>query len=299
MPVRGASGARLLLLGADGQLGQEVRRLAADRGLALTALSRQELDITRRGAVLRAVDQGYGGVINAAAYTAVDKAESEESRATAVNGEGAHNIAEACQDSGAALIHISTDYVFDGSKGAPYREDDAVRPLNAYGRSKLAGEEAVRRALPAHAILRTSWVFSALGANFVKTMLRLGGERAELSVVADQFGCPTPAAALAEAILLVVDKLGPQTYGTYHCAGAERTSWYDFAHAIFIEQEALTGREGPKLQPVTTADYPTAARRPVDSSLDSSLFQKTFGRGPIDWHEGLRAVLIELLLADG
>ncbi len=287
----------LLLVGADGQLGREVCRLAAAQGLSLTALNRKQLDITRRAAVNRAIDQGYATVINAAAYTAVDKAESEESAALAVNGEGAGYLAEACQDSGAALIHVSTDYVFDGTKGAPYREADPVRPLNAYGRSKLAGERAVRAALDAHVILRASWVFGAAGGNFVKTMLRLGAERDALSVVADQFGCPTPAAALAEAILRVAAQRRPAIYGTYHCAGAERTSWYDFAHAIFIEQEALTGRAGPRLSPIATADYPTAARRPIDSTLDSSLFQATFGQGPIDWHAGLRAVLIELLLA--
>ncbi|GAB4351946.1 MAG: dTDP-4-dehydrorhamnose reductase [Kiloniellaceae bacterium] len=286
----------LLLLGADGQLGSEVRRLAAARGLPLTALGRRALDIADRRAVFAALGGGFATVINAAAYTAVDKAESEEAKALAVNRDGAGHVAEACRESGAALIHISTDYVFDGLKGAPYREDDAVHPLNAYGRSKAAGEAAVRGALPAHAILRTSWVFGAEGANFVKTMLRLGGERAELSVVADQFGCPTPAAALADAILAVAGKLGPATYGTYHCAGAERTSWYDFAWAVFAAQEALTGKAGPRLHPIATADYPTAAQRPADSALDSSLFQATFGQGPIDWRGGLEAVLQALLL---
>ena len=153
--------------------------------------------------------------------------------------------------------------------------------------------------LPADAILRTSWVFGAAGANFVKTMLRLGGEREELAIVADQYGCPTPAAALAAAILTVAARLGPQSYGTYHCAGAERTSWHDFAGAIFSGQEALTDLKGPKLRPIATADYPTAARRPPDSTLDSGQFQATFGEAPIDWRRGLEDVLRDLLVRQG
>lgn len=292
-------GAALLLLGADGQVGQEVRELARARGLDLTALNRGQFDITDAAAVQRALESGYGTVINAAAYTAVDKAESEEDLAMAVNRDGARHLAQACRATGAALIQLSTDYVFDGLKGAPYREDDPVHPINVYGRSKEAGEAAVREALPAHVILRTSWVFGAAGANFVKTMLRLGGERETLSVVADQYGCPTPAAALAEAVLTVAAKLGPATYGTYHCAGAARTSWNDFARAIFQGQEALTGRRGPELQAIATADYPTAARRPQDSTLESKLFQATFGEGPIDWRRGLTEVLQELLVPQG
>lgn len=282
----------LLLLGADGQVGQEVRRLAAERGLALTALNRGRLDITRRRDVDEAVDRGFGVVVNAAAYTAVDKAESEEKRAFAVNCEGAGHVAEACFHSGARLVHLSTDYVFDGEKGAPYREDDPERPVNAYGRSKQAGEVAVRAAGGDFVILRTSWIFGAAGGNFVKTMLRLGGERDELSIVADQFGCPTPAAALAGRILAAAEA-APR--GTFHCAGAERTSWYDFAWAIFTGQEAITGHPGPKLNPVATADYPTAARRPADSTLECSLFQATFGQPPIDWREGLQDVLQTLV----
>lgn len=288
--------ASLLLLGADGQLGHEVRKLAAARGLALTALSRGQLDITCAAAVRQAVSSGCTTVINAAAYTAVDRAESEEVLAMAVNRDGPRHLAEACDEAGAALIQLSTDYVFDGLKGGAYREDDPVNPLNVYGRSKEAGEAAVRAALAEHVILRTSWVFGAAGGNFVKTMLHLGGERDELSIVADQYGCPTPAAALAEAVLTVAAKLGPQTYGTYHCAGAERSSWYDVARAIFQGQQALTGRKGPALRSIATADYPTAARRPPDSTLESSLFQATFGTAPIDWRRGLQEVLRELLV---
>jgi dTDP-4-dehydrorhamnose reductase len=289
----------LLLLGAEGQVGREVARLAAMRALPLTALGRRDLDITDGAAVRRALEPGYAAVINAAAYTAVDRAESEEALALAVNRDGAGFVAEACCDTGAALIHLSTDYVFDGLKGRPYREDDPVNPLNAYGRSKLAGEAAVRAALPTHVILRTSWVFGAERGNFVKTMLRLGAERPELSIVADQFGCPTPAAALAEAILTVVGKLAPESYGTYHCAGAERISWHGFAEAIFGAQQVLTGRAGPRLNAIATADYPTAATRPVDSTLDSRRFQATFGQAPIDWRTGLEDVLRRLAAQQG
>ena len=284
----------LLLLGSEGQLGREVQRLAAARGLAVTALGRAQLDITRPHQVIEAVGGGFAAVINAAAYTAVDRAESETDLAFAANRDGAGHVARACRDTGSLLIHISTDYVFDGLKGAPYREDDPVHPLNVYGASKEAGEAAVRAACTDHVILRASWVFGAAGSNFVKTMLRLGSEREELSIVADQFGCPTPAAALADAILAVAETAGPATCGTYHCAGEERTSWHGFAQAIFAAQREVTGRPRPKLAAIDTADYPTAALRPADSTLDSSLFQTTFGQAPIDWRAGLSDVVRKL-----
>lgn len=293
----------LLLLGSEGQVGRELVRLAAARGLPLTALARRDLDITDAAAVRRAVSAGCATVINCAAYTAVDRAESEQAAAMAVNRDGVRHVAEACAAAGATLIHLSTDYVFDGRKGSAYVEGDAIAPLNVYGRSKAAGEAAVRAALPAHVILRTSWVFGAAGANFVKTMLRLAGERSALSIVADQFGCPTPAAALAERILTVAAKMAPARYGTYHCAGhcagAERISWHGFAEAIFAARQALSGQAGPRLAAIATADYPTAAARPADSSLDSTRFQATFAAPPIDWRAGLKDVVGALLAAQG
>lgn len=285
---------RLLLLGAEGQVGREVVALAAARGLSVKALARRDLDIADRDAVRRSVTKDYAAVVNCAAYTAVDRAESEEALAVAVNCDGAGFVAEACAAVGAVLIHFSTDYVFDGRKGSPYREGDPIAPLNVYGRSKAEGEAAVRAACPAHVILRTSWVFGVEGGNFVKTMLRLGAEREELRIVADQYGCPTPAAALAERILAVAGTMGPESYGTFHCAGAERTSWFDFATAIFAARREITGEAGPKLTPIATADYPTAARRPADSTLDSARFQATFATGPIDWRAGLKDVLRRL-----
>ena len=283
----------LLLLGADGQLGHEVRVVAAARGLELVALNRQQLDITAAQDVRAAIAGRFAAAINAAAYTAVDRAESDAAAAFAVNRDGAGHVAEACAAAGVRLIHISTDYVFDGLKGAPYVEDDPVRPLNVYGASKEAGEAAVRAACADHVILRTSWVFGAAGSNFVKTMLRLGRERDALSVVADQFGCPTPAAALAARAIAAA---GGDARGTYHCAGEERTSWHGFAQAIFAVQREITGRPRPKLAAIATADYPTAARRPADSTLDSGLFQATFGEPPIDWRAGL-TTLLETLAA--
>ena len=290
---------RLLLLGSEGQLGREVAKLAASRGVSLNALPHRALDITDAAGLRRALDQGhYDTVINAAAYTAVDKAESEEDLATKVNRDGAVCVAEACRAREVALIHISTDYVFDGSKRAPYVESDAIAPLGVYGRSKAAGEAAVRERCAQHVILRTSWVFGAKGGNFVKTMLRLGRERRELSVVADQLGCPTPAKGLASAVLAVATQAREAPWGTYHCCGAEPTSWFGFAEAIFAEQEALTGEPGPTLVPIATEDYPTPARRPADSRLDCSAFQSRFGQAAIDWREGLRDVLREIYTAE-
>jgi dTDP-4-dehydrorhamnose reductase len=278
----------LLLLGAEGQLGHEVRVLAAARGLDLVALNRRQLDITAAQDVRAAITGRFAAVINAAAYTAVDRAESDAATAFAVNRDGAGHVAEACAAAGTRLIHISTDYVFDGTKGAPYGEDDPVRPLNVYGASKEAGEAAVRAACAGHVILRTSWVFGAAGSNFVKTMLRLSGERDVLSIVADQFGCPTPAAALAARAIAAA---GGEACGTYHCAGEEPTSWHGFAQAIFAAQREITGRPRPKLVAIATADYPTPARRPADSTLDSRLFQAAFGEVAIDWRAGLTTVL--------
>lgn len=297
MPQREAQD-RILLLGAGGQVGFEIERLARARGLALEAVGRDQLDITHRLSVHSVIGEATDLVINAAAYTAVDRAESEEGRALAVNRDGPAFLAERCSDVGAPLIHLSTDYVFDGSKGAPYVESDPTAPLGVYGRSKAAGEEAVRAACPRHVILRTSWVFGVRGNNFVKTMLRLGRERDKLQVVADQFGCPTPAVALASAVLAVAGMLESTPWGTYHCCGRERTTWYDFAKAIFAEQTALAGVPAPQVEPIATEAYPTPARRPVDSTLDSTAFQARFEQAPIDWRQGVTDVLRELLAGE-
>lgn len=269
----------ILLFGAGGQLGRELTELAAARGRALTGLDRTGCDITDPRAVAAAVIATRPTLlVNAAAYTAVDRAEDEEEAAFAANATGPGVIAAAAARAGLPLLHLSTDYVFDGRLDRPYRANDPTAPLGVYGRSKLAGEAAVRQALDRHVILRTAWVYGRHGGNFLKTMLRLAGERDGLSVVDDQIGRPTATADLAQAVLAVADHVaaGDEPWGLYHFAGPQTVSWCGFARAIMAEWE----RRGARAIPVTaigTADYPTKARRPANSALDSSLFGARFG----------------------
>ena len=237
-------------------------------------------------------------IINSAAYTAVDKAESEAPAALALNRDGARMLAEAAAKRGAAIIHISTDYVFDGSKPAPYLEDDPTGPINVYGWSKLEGEQAVVGANARHVIARTSWVYSPTGANFVKTMLRLAGERKELRIVDDQIGNPTYAPHLAKALLQIArsvleDEPG-QRWGTYHLAGAGTVSWCGFAREIF-RVSATLGGPSADVAPIATADYPTPARRPANSRLDCSKAESTFGVVLPDWRAGVHDCVVRLL----
>ncbi|MGF6228735.1 dTDP-4-dehydrorhamnose reductase [Inquilinus ginsengisoli] len=279
----------LVVLGAGGQVGRELAELAQARGLAMRALARSEVDITDAAAVAAAV-RGADFVANCAAYTAVDKAETERDQAFAVNATGPGVIARACAEAGAALLHISTDYVFRGDGDRPWREDDPIAPLSVYGESKAAGEAAVREALPRHVILRTAWVFAAHGNNFVRTMLRLGAERPELRIVADQRGGPTAAADIAAAILAIRERAqapGFDGWGTFHFAGAPATSWHDFAAAIFAEK----GGAAPALRPIATSDYPTPARRPSNSVLDCGKIGRVFGLAQPDWRRALSAVV--------
>ncbi len=235
--------------------------------------------------------------MNCAAYTAVDRAEQEPDRAFAVNRDGPANLARACAAAGAVLLHLSTDYVFDGTKSGPYREDDAAAPLGVYGGSKWAGEEAVRQTLPAHLILRVSWVFGATGGNFVKTMLRLAREREELRVVDDQHGCPTHAGAIAATLLTLAERLtgGPSAaYGTYHFCNPPPVTWHGFAGAIIERARALTPIKTRTIVPIATQDYPLPARRPANSVLDCTRLHETFGLTPEPWQAGLDAVLKEV-----
>jgi dTDP-4-dehydrorhamnose reductase len=234
-------------------------------------------------------------VINAAAYTAVDRAETDWKTAYAVNRDGAENVAWAAARHGVPVVQLSTDYVFDGSKPAPYVEDDPVAPLGVYGASKAAGEHAVRVAHDRHIILRTSWVFGTQGYNFVKTMLQLAEKREEIGVIDDQWGCPTPAAELARSVAHLCYQLGPDTWGTYHFCGAGRTTWFGFARDIFDQRERITGAAPPRLRPLVAADYPTSARRPANSELNCSRFAAVFGIAARPWRGGLEAVLKELL----
>ena len=283
----------ILVIGAGGQLGRELM-LRRDAVLwPIVGFSHGELDVRDRDGVRRAVtDTAPALVINAAAYTQVDMAESECQAAFAVNRDGPANLATACAEAAIPLLHVSTDYVFDGRKEGPYVESDPVAPLSVYGASKLAGEEAVRARLEQYVILRTAWVFSAHGANFVKTVARLAGERPELSVVDDQLGGPTPAGSIAEALLAVANAIGTGSarWGTYHFCGAPATSRCGFARAIADAAGPYLGRR-IVVRPVATADHPLPARRPANSVLDCGKIAATFGIASPDWRASLPAIL--------
>jgi dTDP-4-dehydrorhamnose reductase len=290
--------ARVLITGATGQLGTELARAAWPAGLSPHVVGRETLDLADPEQAAEVVRTGgYALVINPAAYTAVDKAEQEEDLATRVNGDGPRALAMACTDAGIPLIHVSTDYVFDGAKDGPYTEDDAVAPTSAYGRSKLAGEVAVRAECPRHVIVRTAWVFSAHGKNFVKTMLRLAAEKPELRVVADQHGNPTAAHDIARALVEIARRIvlegRDDAFGTYHFAGAGPITWHGFAEAIVAAQAVNTGRR-PPVHPITTAEFPTPARRPANSVLSTAKLEAMFGITPRPWPETLAEVLAEL-----
>jgi dTDP-4-dehydrorhamnose reductase len=287
----------IVVFGAGGQLGQELVACAGARSIALQALARDQVDISDEAAVLDALARLRPQVVvNAAAYTKVDKAESEPEAAWRANVAGPDLLARATHSVGAALIHISTDYVFDGSKSGAYVETDPITPLGVYGRTKAEGEQAVRAQQPRHIILRTSWVYGAYGHNILKTVLRLAAEREELRFVADQRGCPTATRDLAEAILGIAPRLAADEplYGTYHFAGTGVTTWHGFVERVVAAQAPLTGRR-PVVVPITTADYPTPAWRPVNSELDSGLFAATFGIRAQRWEERVDETVATLL----
>jgi dTDP-4-dehydrorhamnose reductase len=292
----------ILVAGKTGQLARCLAQGARRRGTALMALGRPELDLSRPDAVARTVEaHAPRAIVNAAAYTAVDKAEAEPALAMAVNRDGAGALAAAAAGLGVPFIHVSTDYVFDGRKDAAYVEEDAPCPLGAYGRSKLAGEAAVRAACPAGVILRTAWVYSPFGQNFVTTMLRLALTREKVQVVDDQHGAPTAAFDLADAILDLVEQFAAAPHdrdagGIYHLAGDGETTWHGFAAAIFAGW-AWRGRRVPALEPISTAQYPTAARRPANSRLDCGKIARAFGLRLPPWRSSLERCLDELALA--
>ena len=279
---------KLLVFGKTGQVARELARLAPEARY----VGRDEADLSDPGACAALIGQLEPDmVINAAAYTAVDKAEDEEGLATIINGTAPMAMAEAAHKIGAPFVHISTDYVFDGTGEAPWSVTDTTAPIGAYGRSKLVGEEGVRGVGGVHAILRTSWVFSAHGNNFVKTMLRLGVERDRLTIVSDQIGGPTPAAGIAQTCLKLAEilKTDPDVSGTYHYSGAPDVSWADFARAIF-EQSGLS----PEVVDIPSHDFPTPAKRPANSRLDCTTLETKVGIARPDWRAGLRAVLNDL-----
>lgn len=290
---------RLLLFGGTGQVGTELRAVARARGVEIVAPPRSVLDLNDANAIAKMVEAyPWRVVINAAGYTAVDRAESEEATAWAINGKGAGTIAAATAAREIPVIHISTDYVFDGRKGAPYVESDNTAPVNAYGRSKLAGERAVRAANPRHFIVRTAWVYSLYGSNFVRTVLRLAGERDRLTIVADQRGCPTAACDIASACLQIAQRCvaepGGAVSGTYHFAGGGEASWFEFASAI-IELAGDRLNRVPEIVPITTMDYPTPALRPADTRLDCTAVVREFGVALRPWRAALAETLDRLL----
>ena len=290
-----------LLLGANGQVGNELRRSLAAMGEVVPTTRSGQLpdggrceiaDFDRPDTLVELVERIQPTVvINAAAYTAVDKAEDDIEAAFRANAEAPGVLARACADRGIPFVHYSTDYVFDGQGTRPYREDDATSPLGVYGASKLAGEEAVREAGGRHVILRTAWVYGQYGHNFLRTMLRVGTDRDELRVVADQSGTPTPASLIAD---VTVELLRQQTEvsGTFHLTPRGETSWHGFAEAIFddaVAQGVLA--RAPRVLAITTADYPTRAKRPSYSRLDVGKLEQQLGRPLPDWRTGLQQVL--------
>jgi dTDP-4-dehydrorhamnose reductase len=291
----------ILVAGKTGQLARCLAEEAGLRGLPLVAMECPDLDIADSGSVERAIAAvAPRAIVNAAAYTAVDQAESEPALAFALNRDGPARLAAAAARLSVPFIHISTDYVFDGMKERPYREDDVAFPLGVYGRSKLAGEQAVGDTCPAGVILRTSWLYSSFGRNFVTTMLQLAQTREVVRVVDDQHGAPTAAPDLARAILDVVERVAgmdaqsaQDAGGLYHLAARGETTWHGFAAAIFAGW-ARRGRRVPVLEPITTAEYPTAARRPKNSRLDCSKIEQAFGVRLPAWPGALERCLDDL-----
>jgi dTDP-4-dehydrorhamnose reductase len=287
----------ILVFGGNGQLGQELTRAGIASATPLVALSHAQADIADPAAVGDAIERHDPTlVVNAASYTKVDLAETEIEANRRANEIGPAILAAACATAGVPLIHISTDYVFDGTKQGAYVEGDPVAPINSYGRSKAAGERAVRASTPLHLILRTSWIYGEFGQNFLKTILRLAATRDELRVVADQRGCPTSTPDLARAILTLAPQLlgGDKIWGTYHFAGSGVTTWHEFASRIVAAQAPLTGR-APRVTAITTAEFPTPARRPANSELNCGLFQRVFGFRGRPWTEEADAITRALI----
>ncbi|MGV1926826.1 dTDP-4-dehydrorhamnose reductase [Agrobacterium tumefaciens] len=288
---------RLAVTGKNGQVVSALQALAGP-GLEIVALGRPELDLARPDTVFKALREAKPDVVvSAAAYTAVDKAESEPDIAFAVNRDGAKAVARAANDIGVPVIHISTDYVFDGTKTTAYVENDPTGPASVYGRSKLEGEHAVSENTENYAILRTAWVYSEYGSNFVKTMLRLSESRDEVNVVADQFGCPTSANDIAVAIVSIAKRLAtdpaPHLRGVFHMSGTGETNWAGFAKQIF-EFSAENGGKSMIVNDITTAQYPTPARRPSNSRLDCSKLEEVYGIRLPEWQTSTRAVMAAL-----
>jgi dTDP-4-dehydrorhamnose reductase len=292
---------RVLVVGRIGQIATELAARLPAAGHEALCLEPPELDLTSAASIADAIASFRPeAVINAAAYTAVDKAEDDQALAFAVNGTGPGLLGVAAAKAGIPVVHYSTDYVFDGTKDGPYSEADPTGPMGVYGASKLDGEQRLHAANPRSVTLRTAWVCSAHGGNFVKTMLRLGADRPELRVVADQHGAPTFADDLADAAVallpkLVAAKAGDPVFGVFHLSGTPYTTWHGFAEAIFAGAAARGRGPAPKVHAITTADYPTRARRPANSRLDCSRAARVLGIPPRDWRDGLARCLDALI----
>jgi dTDP-4-dehydrorhamnose reductase len=291
---------RVVVTGRHGQVARALTERGADPGVAVITCGRPDCDLARPegiAGVLAALRPDV--IVNAAAYTAVDQAESVYAEALAINGAGAGAVAQAAAALGVPVIQLSTDYVFDGTKTTPYVETDAVQPVNAYGRSKLAGEVAVARATANHVILRTSWVYAAEGKNFVKTMLRLAESRDSVTVVSDQHGAPSYAPDLAGAIVRVARNLlhlpdNPALRGIFHMTGGGEATWAGFAEEIF-RRSVARGSAGARVVPILSRDYPTPARRPANSRLDCAKLKSIHGVAMPDWRDGLERCMNRLL----
>jgi dTDP-4-dehydrorhamnose reductase len=284
---------KVFVTGAGGMTGAQLVSGARAKGWGVAYASHTDLDISDYSAVEDAISRETPDIVfNAAAYTAVDKAEEAVEDAMSVNSSGAANVARAAALTGAGIIHVSTDYVFDGTAAAPYRPDDDPGPINVYGESKLAGEIGVRDECARHLIVRTSWVYSHEGKNFVLTMLRAAGEGRDLKVVNDQTGSPTSSHDLASALISGAEKLARDetVAGTYHFTNSGQTTWYDFAREIF----RIRGID-PHVEPVSTADFKTAARRPKWSVLDCTSFEKTFGVKRRAWQDALKDTMEKIV----
>lgn len=287
----------VLVVGRSGQLASALAGSPHGAGLNVRCLGRPDVDLLEPGSIATALDRIRPDiVVNAAAYTAVDRAEEEPDVAMRINADAPGEIARWCAGRDVAMVHVSSDYVFRGDKDGAYVEDDPVDPQGAYARSKARGEDAVRDVLPQHVILRTAWVYAAGGDNFVRTMLRLGAERDELSIVDDQRGCPTFADDLADAILRIAREAfaGNATWGTYHAASHPPVTWFGFAKAIFA-RASEHGAATPRLRAISTAEFPTPARRPANSVLDCGKLQDDYGIVLPEWPDSLDVCIGRLL----
>lgn len=290
---------KILVTGASGQLGGELCRQAGQLTTELIPCYDGGVDITQPEQIFLELEKTSPDlVINAAAYTNVEGAETDVQTAFAVNRDGAALLAEVCRKRRIPLIHVSTDFVFDGKKGDLYHEEDPVSPLNTYGLSKEAGESAVRKILPEHLIIRTAWLYSPIGSNFVKTMLRMGAEQKKIRVVADQYGSPTAASDFAAAILTIADKYADGQkiqWGTYHYCGRGVTSWHGFAEAIFRIGRSHCPMAVEKVEPISSKNFTAKAKRPAFSALDCSRIKKVFGIQTVPWEESLQQTIRRII----